>query len=89
MKGQLRLLGRKGIRWRSWLKKIQTPFLPQGDSTPIFLASPPIWVLASQAAGNAMARLLGVSALSLGEVGRKRSVVPKAYLDLLTCSTRK
>lgn len=89
MKGQLRLLGRNGIKWRSWLKKIRTTFLPQGDSTPIFLASLPIWVLASQAAENSTARLLGVSALSLGEMGRKRSVVPKAYLGLLTCSTRK
>lgn len=80
MKGQLRFLGRKGIRWRSWVKKIRTPFLPQGDSTPILLASLPIWVRASQAAGNVTAWLLGVSALSLGEVGRKKSVVLRASI---------
>lgn len=78
MKGQRRLLGGKGRRWRSWVKKIRTPFLPQGDSTPILLASLPIWVPASQAVGNVTAWLLGVSALSLGEVRRKRSVGPKA-----------
>lgn len=56
VKGQLRLLGKKkGIRWRSWVKKMQAPFLPQGDSTPILLASLPIWVPASQAAGNVTA----------------------------------
>lgn len=60
MKDQLWLLGRKGRRWRSWVKKIQTPFPPQGDSTPILLASLPIWVPASQAAGNVTAWLLGV-----------------------------
>lgn len=56
MKGQLRLLGRKrGIRWRSWVKKMRAPFLPQGGSTSIFLASLPIWVPASQAAENVTA----------------------------------
>lgn len=80
MEGQPRLLGRKGIRWRSWERKIGTPFLPRGDSTPILLASLPIWVPASQAAGNVTAWLLGVSALSLGDVGRKRSVVLKASI---------
>lgn len=35
------------------------PLLPQGDSTPIPLASLPIWALAAQAAGNVTAWLLG------------------------------
>lgn len=39
------------------------PLLPQGDSTPIPLASLPIWALAAaQAAGNVTAWLLGMSA---------------------------
>lgn len=71
MKGQLRLLGRKGIRWRSWLKKIRTPFLPQGDSTPIFLASLPIWVLASQAAGKCDGQAVGGISPVIGGSGEE------------------
>lgn len=62
IRGQWRLLGRKWIRWCCWVEKMWTPFLPQGDSTPIPLASLPIWVLASQAAGNVTVWPLGVSA---------------------------
>jgi hypothetical protein len=52
LKGQLRLLGRKELRRQNWEKETWIPLLPQGDSTPITLASLPFWALASQAAGN-------------------------------------
>lgn len=44
--------GVKRLRSYSWGKEIWMPSLPQGDSTPIPLASLPIWALVVQAAGT-------------------------------------
>lgn len=60
--------------------------LPQGDSTPIPLASLPIWALVAQAAGNVTAWWLGIIP---AVVRGGRGLCWKPSVGVLTCSTRK